>query len=307
MRAAVIREYGEPSVVEVTDVDDPLVGPDYVLINVAVAGVNPVDWKIVAGYLQGAFPHHLPLIPGWDVAGEVVAVGPAVTEVALGDKVAAYARKDHVQNGTFAELVAVSVRSVAKLPDGVDIVDAGAVPLAGLTAAQLMDAARVAAGDTVLVHAAGGGVGSFAVQLAVLRGARVIGTGSASSHDYLQGLGVEPVEYGDGLVDGVRNLAPAGVDVVIDLVGGAALAATSQLLSAEGRVASIVDADAVKEFGGRYVFVRPDGVMLGGLLRQVADGDLRVHLAERFPLERAGDALAASKAGHVRGKVVITV
>jgi len=307
MRAAVIREYGEPSVVEVTDVDDPLVGPDYVLINVAVAGVNPVDWKIVAGYLQGAFPHHLPLIPGWDVAGEVVAVGPAVTEVALGDKVAAYARKDHVQNGTFAELVAVSVRSVAKLPDGVDIVDAGAVPLAGLTAAQLMDAARVAAGDTVLVHAAGGGVGSFAVQLAVLRGARVIGTGSASSHDYLQGLGVEPVEYGDGLVDGVRNLAPAGVDVVIDLVGGAALAATSQLLSAEGRVASIVDADAVKEFGGRYVFVRPDGVMLGGLLRQVADGDLRVHLAERFPLERAGDALAASKAGHVRGKVVIAV
>jgi NADPH:quinone reductase-like Zn-dependent oxidoreductase len=307
MRAAVIREYGEPSVVEVTDVDDPLVGPDYVLIDVAVAGVNPVDWKIVAGYLQGAFPHHLPLIPGWDVAGEVVAVGPAVTEVALGDKVAAYARKDHVQNGTFAELVAVSVRSVAKLPDGVDIVDAGAVPLAGLTAAQLMDAARVAAGDTVLVHAAGGGVGSFAVQLAVLRGARVIGTGSASSHDYLQGLGVEPVEYGDGLVDGVRNLAPAGVDVVIDLVGGAALAATSQLLSAEGRVASIVDADAVKEFGGRYVFVRPDGVMLGGLLRHVADGDLRVHLAERFPLERAGDALAASKAGHVRGKVVITV
>lgn len=292
--------------VEVTDVDDPLVGPDYVLINVAVAGVNPVDWKIVAGYLQGAFPHHLPLIPGWDVAGEVVAVGPAVTEVARGDQVAAYARKDHVQNGTFAELVAVSVRSVAKLPDGVDIVDAGAVPLAGLTAAQLMDAARVAAGDTVLVHAAGGGVGSFAVQLAVLRGARVIGTGSASSHDYLQGLGVEPVEYGDGLVDGVRNLAPPGVDVVIDLVGGAALAATPQLLSAEGRVASIVDADAVKEFGGRYVFVRPDGVMLGGLLRQVADGDLRVHLAERFPLERAGDALAASKAGHVRGKVVIT-
>ena len=293
--------------VEVTDVDDPLVGPDYVLIDVAVAGVNPVDWKIVAGYLQGAFPHHLPLIPGWDVAGEVVAVGPAVTEVALGDKVAAYARKDHVQNGTFAELVAVSVRSVAKLPDGVDIVDAGAVPLAGLTAAQLMDAARVATGDTVLVHAAGGGVGSFAVQLAVLRGARVIGTGSASSHDYLQGLGAEPVEYGDGLVDGVRHLAPAGVDVVIDLVGGAALAATPQLLSAEGRVASIVDADAVKEFGGRYVFVRPDGVMLGGLLRHVADGDLRVHLAERFPLERAGDALAASKAGHVRGKVVITV
>ncbi|MDQ3485107.1 MAG: NADP-dependent oxidoreductase [Actinomycetota bacterium] len=307
MRAAVIREFGEPSVVETTEVEDPLVGPDYVLIEVAVAGVNPVDWKIVAGYLQGAFPHHLPLIPGWDVAGEVVAVGPAVTEVAPGDRVAAYARKDHVQKGTFAELVAVSVRSVAKLPDGVDIVEAGALPLAGLTATQLMDAAEVAAGDTVLVHAAGGGVGSFAVQLAVLRGARVIGTGSVSSHDHVRGLGAEPVEYGDGLVDRVRDLAPTGVDVVIDLVGGDALAATPRLLSADGRVASIVDADAVKELGGRYVFVRPDGAMLGGLLRQVADGDLRVHLAERFPLERAGDALAASKAGHVRGKIVIAV
>ncbi|MDQ3307075.1 MAG: NADP-dependent oxidoreductase, partial [Actinomycetota bacterium] len=238
MRAAVIREFGEPSVVETTEVEDPLVGPDYVLIEVAVAGVNPVDWKIVAGYLQGAFPHHLPLIPGWDVAGEVVAVGPAVTEVAPGDRVAAYARKDHVQNGTFAELVAVSVRSVAKLPDGVDIVEAGALPLAGLTATQLMDAAEVAAGDTVLVHAAGGGVGSFAVQLAVLRGARVIGTGSVSSHDHVRGLGAEPVEYGDGLVDRVRDLAPTGVDVVIDLVGGDALAATPRLLSADGRVAS---------------------------------------------------------------------
>ncbi len=307
MRAAVIREYGEPSVVEITEVDDPLVGPDYVLIKVAAAGVNPVDWKIVAGYLQGAFPHHLPLIPGWDVAGEVVAVGPAVTEFVPGDRVAAYARKDHVQNGTFAELVAVSVRSVARLPESVDIVEAGVVPLAGLTAAQLMDAAEVAAGDTVLVHAAGGGVGSFVVQLAVLRGARVIGTGSASSHDYLRGLGAEPVEYGDGLVDRVGDLAAAGVDVVIDLVGGDALAATPRLLAVDGRVASIVDADTVKELGGRYVFVRPDGGMLSGLLRQVADGDVRVRVAERFTLDRTGDALAANKAGHVRGKVVITL
>ena len=117
--------------------DDPVVGPDSLLVEVAAAGINPVDWKIVAGYLQGAFPHHLPLIPGWDVAGTVTAVGPAVSGVAPGDRVAAYARKDHVQNGTYAELVAVPERAYAIVPEGVDLTTAGALPLAGLTAEQL--------------------------------------------------------------------------------------------------------------------------------------------------------------------------
>lgn len=200
-----IHEFGEPSVVRTEEVDDPLVGPDYVLIKVAAAGVNSVDWKVVAGYLQGAFPHHLPLIPGCDVSDEVVGVGPAVTHIAVGDRVSAYARKDHVQNGTFAELVAVHIRSITKVPDDVDLVEAGALPLAGLTAAQQLAATEVAAGDTVLVHAAAGGVGSFATQLAVARGARVIGTGSAASHAYLRGLGAEPVEYGEGLTTRVEE------------------------------------------------------------------------------------------------------
>ncbi|MBA2774154.1 MAG: NADP-dependent oxidoreductase [Nocardioidaceae bacterium] len=307
MRAAVIHEFGEPTVVRVEDVDDPLVGPDYVLIKVAAAGVNPVDWKMVAGYLQGAFPHHLPLIPGWDVSGEVVGVGPAVTHVAVGDRVSAYARKDHVQNGTFAELVAVHIRAVAKVPDDVDLVDAGALPLAGLTAAQLLDATEVAAGDTVLVHAAAGGVGSFATQLAVARGARVLGTGSTAGHDYLRGLGAEPLEYGEGLTARVEELCPGGVDVVVDLIGGDALAATPDLLAPNGRVGSIVEADTVHELGGRYVFVRPDAGMLGELLQQVGRGEVKVHIAERFGLDQAAEALAATKTGHVRGKVVLTL
>lgn len=307
MRAAVIHEFGEPSVVRLEDVDDPLVGPDYVLIKVAAAGVNPVDWKVVAGYLQGAFPHHLPLIPGWDVSGEVVGVGPAVTHVGVGDRVAAYARKDHVQNGTFAELVAVHIRAVAHVPDDIDLVEAGALPLAGLTAVQLLDATEVAAGDTVLVHAAAGGVGSFATQLAVARGARVLGTGSAPSHDYLRGLGAEPLEYGEGLTARVEELSPGGADVILDLVGGDTLAATPDLLARNGRVASIVDADTVHELGGRYVFVRPDAEMLSELLQQVALGEVKVHVAERFDLNQADEALAASKTGHVRGKVVVTI
>ncbi|MGI8433315.1 MAG: NADP-dependent oxidoreductase [Nocardioidaceae bacterium] len=307
MRAAVVHEYGDPSVVNVADVDDPLVGPDSVLVKVAAAGVNPVDWKVVAGHLAGAIPHHLPLIPGWDVSGEVVSVGPAVTRVAPGDLVAAYARKDHVGDGTFAELVAVPERAVAKVPDGVELSAAGALPLAGLTAEQLLDATSVDLGDTVLVHAASGGVGSFVSQLARLRGARVIGSASPRNHDYLRGLGVEPVAYGDELVAQVQRLAPQGVDVVIDLIGGDALEATHGLLATEGRVASVIDPEAVKALGGHYVFVRPDGPMLERLLKKVADASLSVEIAESFSLEHAGDALRANKDGHVRGKIVIEI
>jgi len=307
MRAALIRAHGEPDVVEIAEVDEPLVGPDSVLIEVAASSVNPVDWKIVAGNLQGAIPHHLPIIPGWDVAGTVQAVGPAVTAVAVGDRVAAYDREDHVQHGTYAELTSVPERTVAKVPDGVSFEQAGALPLAGLTAAQALDAAGVIDGDTVLVHAAAGGVGSMVVQLAAHGGARVIGTASPTNHDYLRDLGAEPVTYGDGLVDAVRKLAPDGVDVVVDLIGGDALAATPKLLADGGRSVSIIDAATVRELGGAYVFVRGRGGQLGELLTLVADGTLRVEIAETFPLDRTADALRASKGGHVRGKVVITV
>lgn len=305
MRAALLHEYGTPDVVRIGQVDEPLVGPDSVLIDVAAAGVNPVDWKVVAGYLQGAMPHHLPLVPGWDVAGTVLAVGPGVREVAVGDRVAAYDREDHVQLGTYAERTAVPIRSVARVPDGVDLVQAAALPLAGLTAEQVLDAAGVRRGDTVLVHAAAGGVGSFATQLALHRGARAIGTASERNFEVLRAWGATPVAYGDGLVERVREVAPDGVDAVIDVVGGEALEATPDLLADGGRLASIIDADTVHELGGSYVFVRANAPMLGRLLTLVADGSLRVDIAETFPLERAGDALKRSAEGHVRGKIVV--
>ena len=135
----------------------------------------------------------------------------------------------------------------------------------------------------------------------------MIGTASPANHDYLRDLGAEPVTYGDGLVDAVRKLAPDGVDVVVDLIGGDALAATPKLLADGGRSVSIIDAATVRELGGAYVFVRGRGGQLGELLTLVADGTLRVEIAETFPLDRTADALRASKGGHVRGKVVITV
>lgn len=291
---------------QTAEVDNPLLGPDAVLVDVAASGVNPVDWKIVSGGLQGAIPTHLPMIPGWDVAGTVTAVGPAIGDVAVGDRIAAYARKDSIEHGTFAEQVAVPRRALALVPDGVGLSAAGGLPLAGLTAEQLLDATHVGRGDTVLVNGASGGVGSFAVQLAALRGARVIGTASEANHDYVRGLGAEPVSYGDGLVDNVRGVASEGVSVVIDLFGGDELAATPQLLRAGGRVASVAEADTVKELGGTYVFVHPDSAMLARLLQLVFDGALRVEIAQKYSLEQAAQALAAVKAGHTRGKVVIT-
>ncbi|HEY8371870.1 MAG TPA: NADP-dependent oxidoreductase [Pseudonocardiaceae bacterium] len=307
MRAVVLREFGGPEVLSVEELPTPPTGPDMVLVRAEAAAVNPVDWKIRRGYLTGAYPHHFPLVPGWDVAGVVEAVGPAVTEFAPGDPVLGYVRRDEVQHGTYAELVPAPIRTLARRPEGLDAVTAAAVPLAGLTAHQALDAIGVGEGDTVLVHSAAGGVGSFAVQLARLRGARVIGTCGERNDDYLRELGVEPVRYGEGLAARVRELAPEGVDAVVDLRGPDALATTPEVLRTPGRVVSIVDAGAVKELGGRYVFVRPNPEQLAELARLVADGKLRVEISERFPLERAADAHRRSEEGHVRGKIVIEI
>ncbi|UYM03699.1 NADP-dependent oxidoreductase [Solicola gregarius] len=306
MRAAFITEYGDPSVIQVADAPEPVVGMDTVLVEVHAAGVNPVDWKVVAGGMRGAYPHHLPLIPGWDVAGIVSAVGPAVTTVEPGDRVLAYDREDHVQLGTFAQRTSVPERAITRIPPGMSIAEAAALPLAGLTAEQVLTAAEVGEGDSVLVHAAAGGVGTFTTQLARLRGASVIGTASPGNHDHLRERGVTPVAYGDGLVDGVRALAPRGVDVVIDLVGGDTLASSYDLLADGGRVASIADPQVLQR-GGRYVFVRPDAAMLARLAELVSSGELVVDIAATYPLEDAAGALEASRSGHTRGKVVITM
>ncbi|MGN6299955.1 MAG: NADP-dependent oxidoreductase, partial [Angustibacter sp.] len=205
MKAITISSYGGADVMELTDQPDPIVGPDYVLVRVKASSVNPVDYKVREGYLQGAFPSHLPMILGWDVAGVVEKVGPAVRDFAEGDEVIGYVRKDSLEHGTYAELVAAHVRHLARKPASATFEEAAALPLAGLTALQSLRLAEVGEGDTVLVHAAAGGVGSFAVQIAKSLGARVIGTASAANHEYLRSLGAEPVEYGDKLVAAVQE------------------------------------------------------------------------------------------------------
>jgi NADPH:quinone reductase-like Zn-dependent oxidoreductase len=306
MRAITQTQYGGPEVLGLAEVDEPTVGPDSVRVRVQAAGVNPVDFKIRQGHLKGAFPSYFPLVLGWDVCGVVEAAGPAVRGFAPGDEIVAYARKDYLQHGAYAERMSIPQRCLAHKPKRIDARAAAGLPLAGLTAWQaLTEGVELKKGQTVLVHAASGGVGSFAVQLARWLGARVIGTASEANHDYLRSFGAEPVTYGQGLEDRVRKLAPQGVDAVVDLVGGAALASSPGLLRPGGRLTSIIDPGTVQKLGGRYVFVRPEATHLAKLAELVDEGQLQIEVARAYPLDQAADAHRLLETGHVRGKLVL--
>ena len=306
MRAAVYDRFGDESVLRIVeDHPEPPVGPDVVLVRAHAAGVNPVDLGIRAGGLVGAFPHHFPITPGWDLAGVVEQVGPAVVDFAVGDEVFGYVRRDDVQWGTAAELVPVPVRCLAHKPESLSFAEAGALPLAGLTAYQaLAEVLDVAEGDRVLVHRAAGGVGFFAVQIAVALGAHVIGTASPKNHGFLRDAGAaEVLDYAAAPISGQLD---EPVDAVLDLVGGDTLADAPKQVRDPSRIASIID-PGVLGLGGRYVFVRPDAHDLEELGRMADAGQLRVPIAKAFPLEQVADAHRLVASGHVRGKVVVTL
>lgn len=304
MRAVVYDRYSQDlDALEVREVPEPKLPPASVLVEVRAAGVNPVDWKVMAGGLDALMPTQFPVIPGWDVAGVVVAVGLDTPEFAVGDEVMAYARKDTVSAGTFAKRVAVPISAVARKPASLSWEEAGALPLAGGTALRSIDALGDLAGRTVLIHGAAGGVGGFAVQIAAARGAKVIATGSERNHDYIRSLGGEPTSYGEGLAGRVRELSGGLVDAVADFVGGQ-LEVTLDVLSDDGVHVSTAD-PSVAQHGGRYIWVRPDGTQTARLGALADEGLLRVEIAETFPLDGVADAFAASQSGHTRGKLVI--
>ncbi len=308
VQAIAIDGWGTADRLALRELPDPPVGPDTVLVRVRAAGVNPVDAKIREGHLAGAIPAHFPLVPGWDAAGVVVAAGPAVTGFAVGDEVIGYVRRDHLQYGSYAELVPAPQRCLAIRPSQASWVEAAGLPLAGLTAYQALRRAGTGAGDTVLVHGASGGVGHLAVQVARALGAtRVIGTAGPANHDFVRSLGAEPVAHGDGLADRLRALAPDGVDVALDLFGGAALDVSAALLSRPARLVSVADPEHVTRLGGSYLFVQPSTADLGLLAALVDAGRLTVHIERVLPLAQAADAHRLVEAGHVRGKVVLAV
>lgn len=305
MRAMTYDRYGDDDELRMTDRPVPKVGPGEVRIRVTRAAVNPVDWKVMSGGLDGLMDATFPAIPGWDVAGVVDAIGPDTPEFTPGDRVASYARKQVVSGGTFAEYVTVMADDVAAVPDGVGDDVAAALPLTGLTALRVLETLAVTKGDTLLVHAASGGVGHLASQLAVAAGATVVGTASPANHDKLSSIGVTPVAYGDGLQERLRDVVPDGFDAVADLVGGV-LDVSLDVLREGGRIASIAD-PTVEEHGGRWVWVRPDGERLSQLLEEVAAGRLEVEIDRSLPLEQVAEAFALSRSGSANGKIVIEV
>jgi NADPH2:quinone reductase len=306
VKALFYEAFGGPDVLQLGELPDPHIGPDSFLVEVRAAGLNPVDYKIRQGHLAGLIDATFPVVPAWDVAGVVVAVGLDTPEYQVGDEVLAYVRKDVVGGGTLAELVSVPVRTAAHKPAGVSFEEAAALPLAGLTALQSVRRAGVTAGQSVLVHAAAGGVGSFATQLAVLAGARVVGTAGPGNHDYVRSLGAEPITYGDGLVEQALALEPDGFDVILDYVGGTAMDTVPALLLPGGSVVSITDRRAA-QYGGQSIWVRPDHDGLAELVGLVADGKLTVTIAGTYPLEQAAEAYRQLEGGHVRGKLVVTL
>jgi NADPH:quinone reductase-like Zn-dependent oxidoreductase len=303
----VYEKFGGTDVLEVREVDNPPVGPDTVLVRTRATSVNPVDWKIREGYIADFYPHHLPIIPGWALAGVVEAGGPAVrTGVQVGDEVYGYLRRDDVKHGTSAELVAAPERLITRKPTSISFEEAAAVPLAAMTAYQaLVEAGGLQAGERVLVHAASGGVGHFAVQIAKALGAEVVGTASPRNHDYVRELGAATVlDYHAGPIS---EQLDEPVDVVIDLIGGEALEDAPKQVKDAARVISIVDAATVLGMGGKYVFVRPDMGTLDALTELIEAGKVRVDVSETFPLDKIAEAHAASEGGHTRGKIVVTV
>lgn len=306
MKAVVLPRYGGADELVVADVPVPPCGPGEVLVRLRASSVNPVDWKLGAGYLDAMIPGEFPLIPGWDAAGVVTEVGSAVTDFAVGDEVFGYVRRPVAKWGTYAEYTIAEPHMIARKPASLDWASAGGLSLTGLTALQCLDAVRVKDGDTVLVHAAAGGVGTLAVQIAKARGARVIGTASARNHDYLVAFGAEPIEYGPGLLERIRRLAPEGPDAVVDAVGGGAVEVSIEAGADPSRVVSVAD-PSVREKGGLYVFIEVTPEDLNALADLVADRRLTVPVSEAYPLEQAADAWRASQTGRTRGKIILRI
>jgi NADPH:quinone reductase len=315
MRAIAIEEFGGPEKLKAMDLPEPHAGPGEVVVRAVAAGVNPVDWKIREGWLKEHLPHAFPLVPGWEVAGTVDEIGEGTSRFRKGERVFAYARKPVVQWGTYAEFVALPETSVARMPSRLLFEEAAAVPLAALTAYQsLFGKPGVGPGKVVLIHAGGGGVGHFAVQLARNAGARVLATSGTAGQEFVLSLGAKhAIDYTrEDWSEAVDRLSPDGVDFVFDTIGGETQKLSFDVLKPGGRLVSIVsppDLSLAKKrgVGADYVFVEPSASQLETLGEMCDAGKLKPSVERILPLASAAEAQELSRAGHVRGKLVLAL
>lgn len=316
MKAITFSEFGETECLLLSDQEKPPMGAAQVLIKASYAGVNPVDWKIRKGYLSELFPHEFPVISGWDTVGVIEAVGENVTSLKVGERVYAYARKPVVKWGTYAEYVSVDAEHAAGAPAALSDAEAAGVPLVSLTAWQaLFDFAELKRGQTVLIHAGAGGVGSIAIQLAKWKGAKVYTTGSAKKHEYLRSLGADvAIDYkNEDFVAALAEAEPGGVDVVFDLVGGEVQERSFEATKSGGVLVSIVSAPS-EELQEKYrvgkagfVFVEPSGETLSRLASLFNEGTLQASPVKTYPMEDAAQAHLDSESGRSTGKLVLRI
>jgi NADPH:quinone reductase-like Zn-dependent oxidoreductase len=299
MKAVSFERFGGPEVLEIVDRPDPHPGPGQVRIAVRAAGVNASDWKKREGLMDPDLPQTL----GYEAAGIVDELGDGVTGVALGDRVFGLSPDGAAQ----AELAVLSWS--APIPASLDFAAAAALPAAVETATRALDQLGVQSGSRLLVNGASGSVGSAAVQLAVARGARVIGTASPANHDYLRSLGAEPVAYGEGLTERVRALASSGVDLALDVAGSGVLPELIELAGGPEHVLTVADFAGAQKYGVR--FSRGDS---GRALHALDDigalieaGRFSLPVGQTFPLAEVAEAQRVSEHGHVRGKLVLLV
>jgi NADPH2:quinone reductase len=315
MKAIVIDTYGGPERMQLRELPDPHPKAGEVVIDVVCAGVNPVDWKIREGALRSYYDWPLPLVLGCDVAGRVAALGAGVGGWAVGDRVYACTFPVVPRSGAFAEKVAVPANAVAPMPKRMDFAAAAGVPLAALTAWQCFyGTAGIKPGDKVLVHAAAGGVGSFAVPIAKAAGAFVVGTASAGNAAYVKSLGADAViDYrSEDVVQAARRLAPGGFDIVLAATAGEALARSAEVAKRGGIVVSITAAPNETDAKARgvrsaWVGMEANGRELALIGTMIDAGQIDAAPTEVFPLAQAARALEVSKTGRVRGKLVLSV
>jgi NADPH:quinone reductase-like Zn-dependent oxidoreductase len=308
MKAITIREFGGPEVLKMEEIPTPQPSADEVLIKIYASGVNPIDWKIRKGLRKEKFPTQFPLVLGWDVSGVVQEAGSNVTDLKPGDEV--YGRPDPTKNGTYAEYIVVKASEVAIKPKTIDHIHAAGVPLAGLTAWQgLFDHGHLEQGQRVLIHAASGGVGTFAVQFAKWKGAYVIGTTSTENINFVKQLGAdEVIDYKKEKFDEkIEN-----IDLVFDTLGGETQTRSLKVLKKGGTLVTTLKPE--NEGVAKEKNIHIEGYMAlstSAGLKKIAElidaGKVKPIIAKVFPLKDAAKAQSLSEEGHTVGKIILQV
>ncbi len=306
MKAVVAHEYGGPEVLKYEDAPRPEPKENELLVRVIACGVNPADPLVVSGRMAKEFGTHLPLIPGYDVAGVVETTGAKVKKFKKGDAVYGYA----LFGGGWAEYAVLAENEAAIKPKNATFADAAAVPMGALTSWQsLVDAAKLSAGQTVLIHGGSGGVGSFAVQIAKARGAKVIATASTANQELLKQLGTDvPIDYTKTKFEEVAK----DVDVVFDTVGRDTLARSYAVVKKGGIVTTIVsrpDQAQLDKYGirGTSVWSHPDGNELAEITKLIEAGKIKPIVSQVLPLSDAIKASKQAETHHTRGKLVLKI